>query len=235
MTFASLPLIFSVSHSFNTQQCGLVFISMMLGAALATYLAIVQDKHSARLGHFLGRYTGRHKRHIREHGTAPPPPPSPSQVVTDAEKGEAGQIEVKHTHQDPELRLYFSCFHSLLLPLGLFFLGFTQYPSLHWVLPCIGVTLATMGIYSVYLATFNYLADVYQRYSSSALAAQSFCRNVMGAIFPLISGPMFRNLGFAQAASVLGGVGVVLTAVPWVLVAYGPGIRGRSRFASTLA
>lgn len=91
-----------------------------------------------------------------------------------------------------------------------------------------------MGIYSVYLATFNYLADVYHRYASSALAAQSFCRNVMGAVFPLISGPMFKRLGFAEAASVLGAIGVVLTAVPWVLVAYGPVIRARSKFASEM-
>ena len=215
MTFASLPLIFSTSHNFNTQQCGLVFISMMLGAALATYLAIVQDKYSGRLGHFLGRYTGRHKRHIREHGSAPQRPSQVAAVAQMSKDGEDGHVtEVKAMHQDPELRLYFSCFHSLLLPVGLFFLGFTQYPSLPWVLPCIGVMLATMGIYSIYLATFNYLADVYHRYSSSALAAQSFCRNVMGAIFPLISNPMFRNLGFAQAAAVLGGIGVALTAVP---------------------
>jgi len=63
-----------------------------------------------------------------------------------------------------------------------------------------------MGIYSVYLATFNYLADVYHRYASSALAAQSCCRNVVGAVFPLISSPLFNNLGFAQASSLLGGI-----------------------------
>ena len=32
-----------------------------------------------------------------------------------------------------------------------------------------------MGIFSIYLAVFNYLADTYHRYASSALAAQSFC------------------------------------------------------------
>lgn len=32
-----------------------------------------------------------------------------------------------------------------------------------------------MGIFSVYLAVFNYLADTYHRYASSAIAAQSCC------------------------------------------------------------
>lgn len=35
---------------------------------------------------------------------------------------------------------------------------------------------ATIGIFSVYLAVFSYLADTYHRYASSALAAQSFCK-----------------------------------------------------------
>lgn len=207
---------------------------MMIGAALATTLAIVQDKHSPRLGHFLGRWTGRHKRHVREHGHPPPKPPPASKAV-DMEKNleDGAQAPALSAHQDPELRLYFSCIHSLFLPLGLFLLGFTH--QYHPIIPCLGILFSTMGIYSVYLATFNYLADVYHRYSSSALAAQSFCRNVMGAIFPLISNPMFRNLGFAQAASVLGAIGVALTLVPWVLVAWGPDVRKRSRFASTLS
>lgn len=38
------------------------------------------------------------------------------------------------------------------------------------------VGCATMGIFSIYLATFNYLADTYHRYASSAIAAQSCCK-----------------------------------------------------------
>jgi hypothetical protein len=88
-----------------------------------------------------------------------------------------------------------------------------------------------MGIYSIYLATFNYLADAYHRYASSALAAQSFCRNMLGGIFPLVTVAMFNDLTFQGAASLLGGVGTLLTLVPWVLVFYGPKIRARSKFA----
>lgn len=41
------------------------------------------------------------------------------------------------------------------------------------------------GIFSIYLAVFNYLADSYHRYASSALAAQSFSRNMLAGAFPL--------------------------------------------------
>lgn len=63
-----------------------------------------------------------------------------------------------------------------------------------------------MGIYSIYLATFNYLADTYHRYSSSALAAQSFCRNMLGGVFPLVTTALFEGVGFQGAASLLGGI-----------------------------
>lgn len=76
-----------------------------------------------------------------------------------------------------EGRLYFVCFASILLPVGLFWFGWTSFPSVHWIVPSIAVGCATMGIFSIYLATFNYLADTYHRYASSAIAAQSCCKS----------------------------------------------------------
>ncbi|KAF7553936.1 hypothetical protein G7Z17_g3266 [Cylindrodendrum hubeiense] len=130
----------------------------------------------------------------------------------------------------PESRLYFACITSLFLPAGLFgaFLGpsnTSQYAQ------AIGIGFATWGIYSVYLATFNYLADTYHIYASSALAAQSFCRNVLGGSFPLITGLMFDNLGLKNAGCVLGGIAGGLSLIPWVLVFFGETIRSRSKFA----
>ncbi|MCJ1377338.1 hypothetical protein MMC17_000433 [Xylographa soralifera] len=134
----------------------------------------------------------------------------------------------------PEGRLYFSCIESALLPIGLFWFGWTQFPQIPWIVPTMAIACATMGIFSIYLAVFNYLADTYHRYASSALAAQSFCRNMLGGIFPLIATAMFNRMTFAGASSFLGGVGAVLTIVPWVLVFYGPKIRARSKFASEI-
>lgn len=131
----------------------------------------------------------------------------------------------------PEGRLYFSCIESALLPVGLFWFGWSSFPSIHWIVPTLAVGCATMGIFSIYLAVFNYLADTYRRYASSALAAQSFCRNMLGGISPLVTTTMFHRMTFAGASSFLGAVGVVVTIVPWVLVFFGPRIRARSKFA----
>ncbi|KAK5000066.1 hypothetical protein LTR66_001013 [Elasticomyces elasticus] len=131
----------------------------------------------------------------------------------------------------PEGRLYFACIQSALLPIGLFWFGWTSFRGIPWIVPALAIGCATMGIFSIYLAVFNYLADVYHRYASSALAAQSFCRNMLGGVFPLITELMFRRMTFQGAGSFLGGIGALLTLVPWVLVFYGPRIRARSKFA----
>ncbi|KAL4891473.1 major facilitator superfamily domain-containing protein [Aspergillus ambiguus] len=106
----------------------------------------------------------------------------------------------------PEARLYFVCVQSALMPIGLFWFGWTSFPSVPWIVPTLAVGCATMGILSIYLAVFNYLADTYHRYASSAIAAQSCCRNLLGGIFPLITNALFTNLGYPGASSLLGGI-----------------------------
>lgn len=134
----------------------------------------------------------------------------------------------------PEGRLYFTAFESALMPIGLFWFGWTCYPSIHWIVPTIAVTVQTIGIFSIYLAVFNYTADVYHVYASSALAASGLCRNLLGGSFPLVTEQMFTGMGFQAASSLLGGIGAVLTLVPWVLIFFGPRIRARSKIASQI-
>jgi len=134
----------------------------------------------------------------------------------------------------PEGRLYFACIQSALLPIGCFWFGWTGFSSIHWIVPAFAIGCATMGIFSIYLAVFNYLADTYHRYASSALAAQSFCRNVLGGFFPLFTTAMFTGMTYQGAGSFLGGLAALLTVVPWVLVFFGPTIRARSKFASEI-
>lgn len=135
--------------------------------------------------------------------------------------------------KNPEGRLLFTCIESAFVPIGLFIFGWTCYPSIHWIAPTIALGVVTMGIFSVFLAVFNYSADVYLSYASSALAASGLCRNLLGGSFPLVTHALFNDLGFQAASSLLGGIAAALTLVPWVLVKWGPAIRRSSRIAST--
>ncbi|KAB8215298.1 major facilitator superfamily domain-containing protein [Aspergillus novoparasiticus] len=138
----------------------------------------------------------------------------------------------------PEGRLYFTCVESILLPIGLFWFGWTSFSSVPWIVPTIAVGCSTIGIFSIYLAAFNYLADTYHRYASSAIAAQSFCSSRLYPRYNYVMLTVSRSKCYGgrlpTASSLLGGIGVLLTIVPWVLVFYGPQIRARSKFASPL-
>ena len=106
----------------------------------------------------------------------------------------------------PEGRLYFACVESACMPIGLFMFGWTSTPGIHWIVPTIAIGIATIGIFTIYLSVFNYLADTYHRYASSALAAQSFCRNILGeSPLPYTPNPTvynsFQSNAYIQAAS----------------------------------
>ena len=135
----------------------------------------------------------------------------------------------------PESRLYFACIQSVLFPIGTFWLAWTQFGYIHWMVPTLAIGVMNMGIFSVYLAGFSYLTDTYNIYASSAVAAQSFCRNVLGATIPLYIDQMLERMTFQGGLSFLGGVGVLLTFVPWALVIWGPAIRARSPIAKSLS
>ncbi|KAF2144144.1 uncharacterized protein K452DRAFT_246347 [Aplosporella prunicola CBS 121167] len=130
----------------------------------------------------------------------------------------------------PEARLYFSVPGSLLFTAGLFWYGWSSYPHVHWIVPTLGVGCVGLGIYSIYLAVVNYLADAYEKYAASALSAASLGRNAFGAFLPLASQSLYTNLGFHWASSLLGFIGLVLSLAPVLLLFRGEEIRKRSPF-----
>ncbi|KAF4446961.1 hypothetical protein F53441_9432 [Fusarium austroafricanum] len=134
----------------------------------------------------------------------------------------------------PEQRLLSPCIQSILLPIGLFWFFMTAQTHISWVSPSLAIGSCTMGIFSIYLAVFNYLADTYHGYASSALAAQSLCRNLVGGVFPLITAKMIKSLTLKGTGGLLGGLGLLLTAIPWLLYFYGRKIRARSPFAKEM-
>ncbi|KAH8906349.1 MFS general substrate transporter [Coniochaeta sp. PMI_546] len=210
LTFGSVPLVFARQHGWDIEKAGRIFAAIIIGGILGTAVGIWQE-------------------HVLHHPRWQPT------ADNDADKSRFWSLlRRRFPVSVPEARLYCTCVTAILLPAGLFIFGFTSKRDIHWIAPAIGICLATMGIYSVYLATFNYLADTYHKYASSALAAQSFCRNVLGGVFPLVTGFLFTNLGESRAGALLGGIAIGLTAVPWVLVFFGERIRGRSPFASEL-
>lgn len=68
-------------------------------------------------------------------------------------------------------------------------------------------------------------------FAASAVAANTFLRSIVGAIFPLFATYMFEGLGIQWASTLLGCVAVLLIPLPICFVLFGKRIRSRSKFA----
>jgi len=132
----------------------------------------------------------------------------------------------------PEYRLYGSMFFTPFLPIGLFIFAFTQYSHVHWIAPIIALVPILVGIYSIFLAVYNYTADSYGELSSSAIAGQGFIRNTFGAVTPLFATYMFKGMGYQFAGLLLALLTLLMAPLPFILFRYGAAIRARSDYAS---
>jgi len=135
----------------------------------------------------------------------------------------------------PESRLYMACIGAVVIPFSLFMLAWTGRDHITWIAPAIALIIFNAGVYPIYLAIFTYLADSYSQYSSSALAAQSFLRNVFAGTFPLFGPAMYHRLGNPGATSLLAGLTAIFAPVPFLLYCYGASIRRKSRIAKRIA
>jgi hypothetical protein len=98
------------------------------------------------------------------------------------------KIEQKHGGDaPPEARLPPCMIGSTVLPIGLFWFAWTNYPSIHWSVSIIGTAPFGFGMVMVFLSIMNYLIDAYVIYAASVLAANSVLRSLFGAGFPLFT------------------------------------------------
>ncbi|KAL2830853.1 major facilitator superfamily domain-containing protein [Aspergillus cavernicola] len=131
----------------------------------------------------------------------------------------------------PEARMWMARLGALLIPISLFWFGWTSYPSVHWIVPIIASSFFGAGLYIVILSILNYVVDSYQTYSASALAGVILIRNVVGAGFPLFATQMYERLGYEWASSLLGFIAILLVPIPFVFFYKGDAIRLRSPWA----
>lgn len=127
----------------------------------------------------------------------------------------------------PEARLPPMMIGSVLFAGGMFVFGWTSPKDIHWICPNIGAVMMGLGFFTIFQAALNYLIDTFQKYSASAIAANTFLRSMFAGCFPLFTAAMFHNLGVPWAASVLGFISVALIPIPYLFYKFGKRIRAR--------
>ncbi|MCJ1313594.1 hypothetical protein MMC25_007273 [Agyrium rufum] len=133
---------------------------------------------------------------------------------------------------EPEFRLPPAVGGAILVPIGLFWFGWTTYSSVHWIVPIIGSGVFAMGTVLIFSGVFTFLVEAYPLHAASALAANSFARSSFAAAFPLFGVQMYSKLGYQWATSLLAFLALAMAPFPYLFFKYGKRIRESSKYAS---
>ncbi|PMD47633.1 MFS multidrug transporter [Hyaloscypha variabilis F] len=133
----------------------------------------------------------------------------------------------------PEDKLMGFAFAAPSLAFGLWWLVLTVPPAsnLPWYATIVGLIPIGFATNEFACTLSGYLADTYTIYASSAFAAMSFLRAVLGGLFPLIGEPMYTALGSNWATVILACIATIFCATPVLFMKFGRRIRQKSKFA----
>jgi MFS transporter, DHA1 family, multidrug resistance protein len=76
---------------------------------------------------------------------------------------------------------------AVLLPISLFWFGWTARASIHWIVPIIAGFPFGFSMMLIFNGTAIYLSSTYQQYAASAFAVNSWMRYSFAAAFPLFT------------------------------------------------
>ncbi|RPA99636.1 putative MFS multidrug transporter [Choiromyces venosus 120613-1] len=136
----------------------------------------------------------------------------------------------------PEFRVPLMFVGAILVPVGLFWYGWSAQHRLHWIMPNIGACIFCAGSIIGFQCIQTYIVDSYTRYAASAIGAAATLRSLAGFGFPLFAPYMYQKLDYGWGNSVLGFLALVLgVPAPFLLWQYGSKLRARSTFAAGAA
>jgi len=131
----------------------------------------------------------------------------------------------------PEAILVTGQVGAVLLPISLFWLAFTTYRKVHWIVPIVASIPFGMGMMLTFTSTLGYLVTIYRPIAASALASNNFVRYLFAAGFPLFAPSMYNQLGTVGATALFAGLTTILAPLPFILHRIGARLRQNSRFS----
>ena len=106
---------------------------------------------------------------------------------------------LKHKNHDigrPEFRIPLMFPGSILMPIGLFWYGWSARSNVHWIVPNIGIFVFASGAIVCSQCMQTYIIDSYATFAASGLAAAVVLRSLAGFGFPLFAPYMYNSLGY---------------------------------------
>nr|POE99415.1 polyamine transporter 4 [Quercus suber] len=135
---------------------------------------------------------------------------------------------------EPESRLLMAKIGAPLLPISLFWFGWTAEYQVMWLSPVVAEALFSCGNLLVFTTASLYITDCYGAlYGASAWASNTSLRYFTAFAFPLFAVQMYEGLGTGWATSLLGFVSLLLVPISFAFDRYGPRLRGRSKYTAS--
>jgi hypothetical protein len=132
----------------------------------------------------------------------------------------------------PEIRLWYAMLGPAVgVPISLFWMGWTDFPSVSIWSPICAAALFGFGVTGIFMCTYMYIIDSYEAYSASALTFVSLSRYLVAGGMTVVGIPFYENMGTHWTLTILGCISLIMAPIPYVLYFYGHWIRKRSRFA----
>jgi len=139
---------------------------------------------------------------------------------------------VSGAHVAPEFRLWPAIITAPLLPVSLFWLGWTNYPSIS-----IWSGLGACFVFGVvatamYVSCYEYIIDSYGEHAAVALASITMARYLVAGGMVMAARPMYEGIGVHWVCTLLGCIAVVLAPAPLVFYRVGAKLREKSPYAT---
>jgi DHA1 family multidrug resistance protein-like MFS transporter len=138
---------------------------------------------------------------------------------------------VRGSAMKPEFRLWPAIITAPLLPISLFWLGWTNYPSISIWCGLGACFVFGVVLTAIYVSSYEYIIDSYGEHSAIALASITMVRYFIAGGMVIAARPMYEGIGVHWTLTLLGCIAVILTPAPLVFWRYGAKLRKKSPYA----
>jgi multidrug resistance protein len=135
--------------------------------------------------------------------------------------------EKNHGKALPEFRLPLANIGAVLIPLSLFWFGWSVDARSPWPVSIAATFFYGLGQLLIFNTVQNYYIDSFEKYAASAIAGGSVFRSLIGGVVPLFAPALFERLGYGWGISVFGFLAVAIAPAPAVFYYFGGRLRER--------
>jgi hypothetical protein len=130
----------------------------------------------------------------------------------------------------PEYRVPLMIPGAIIIPIGLFWYGWTAQERMFWILPDIGIAIFGCGVIVGTQAMQAYVMDSFRTHVASASAASQLLRSITGFAFPLFAPSLYTKFGYGWGNSLLAFVFIAIgVPAPLILWKYGAKLRAMGK------